>query len=190
MANQLKMEQVFAILALHQARLSNREIARKLGFDRETVSRHLRLPQTGPNPARQAPLGSKPATDAPIGSGALAELGGDGALGLEGSKPASQAPLGSAGKPQAGAPTGGGFVALLVVRTMAPRSKSPFRMRLAGRVCWALPSVPPPGPAPPRRTLAVSRSWVQTVRQADWIGKERMELAGPRGKACRSFKTR
>jgi len=100
MANQLKMEQVFAILALHQARLSNREIARKLGVDRETVSRHLRLARTGSNPARQAPLGSKPATDAPIGSVTPAKLCGD-------------ALPGSADSPQAGTPTSSGFIALL-----------------------------------------------------------------------------
>jgi len=99
MANQLKMEQAFAILALHEAKLSNREIARKLGINRETVGRHLRLAQAGSNPARQAPPGSKPAKDAPIGSGALVEGCGE-------------ASLGSVEKPRAGAPMDGGFFAL------------------------------------------------------------------------------
>jgi len=111
MANQLKMEQVFAILALHQAHLSNREIARKLGIDRETVRRHIRLAGAASNPARQAPLGSKPATDAPIRSEALAALGGDASLGSEGSKPASQAPIGSAGGTEVQPGASGGFTA-------------------------------------------------------------------------------
>jgi len=113
MANQLKMEQVFAILALHQAHLSNREIARKLGIDRETVSRHIRLARTGSSPAKQAPIGSKPATDAPIGSGSLAELGGDASIGSGGPKPASQAPIGSAGGTEVQPTASGGFTALL-----------------------------------------------------------------------------
>jgi transposase len=98
MANNLKMEQAFAILALHRACLSNREIARKLGIDRATVSRHIRLGQAGRKPVDQAPIGSNPAKGAPTGSAA--------------SKPASQAPTGSDGLLEVQPSTEGGFIAL------------------------------------------------------------------------------
>jgi len=65
MANQLKMAEVQAILALARGGWSNRHIARHLGVHRETVGRHLRLlPQDNSKPA-SAPIGSG---GAPIGS--------------------------------------------------------------------------------------------------------------------------
>ncbi len=65
MANQLKMAEVQAILALARGGWSNRHIARQLGVHRETVGRHLRLsvPQDRGGEAYR----SKPAS-APIGS--------------------------------------------------------------------------------------------------------------------------
>jgi transposase len=65
MANQLKMAEVQAILALARSGWSQRHIARQLGVDRETVGRHLRLSMQD---------GSKPAS-APPGSTALAAGG-------------------------------------------------------------------------------------------------------------------
>src|SRR6202453_4736688 len=65
MANQLKMAEVQAILALARSRWSQAHIARQLGVDRETVGRHLRLSMQD---------GSKPAS-APPGSTALAAGG-------------------------------------------------------------------------------------------------------------------
>ena len=82
MANRLKMDNVFAVLALHTAGLSNREIARKLGIDRETVGRHI----------RQATADSNAATNAPPGSAGRAEV----------SKPGSGGALGSALDGEAG----------------------------------------------------------------------------------------
>ncbi len=66
MANQLKMAEVQAILALARGGWSNRHIARHLGVHRETVGRHLRavgfastlLPQDHSKPA-SAPIGSE-----------------------------------------------------------------------------------------------------------------------------------
>ncbi|HXE05732.1 MAG TPA: IS21 family transposase [Bryobacteraceae bacterium] len=58
MANQLKMAEVQAILALARSGWSNRRIARQLGVHRETVSRHRRLDL---KPA-SAPLGSEGAS--------------------------------------------------------------------------------------------------------------------------------
>src|SRR5437870_1090352 len=89
MANALKMAVIEAILSLCRRGWSRRRIARELGIDRETVSRHLRAATEPSNPAN-APLGSaafgadpKPAI-APIGSGQIASD----------SKPAN-APIGS-----------------------------------------------------------------------------------------------
>ncbi len=85
MANQLKMAEVQAILALARGGWSNRHIARHLGVHRETVGRHLRavgfasalLPQDHSKPA-SAPIGSEALSSgsggAPIGS-ALAPVG-------------------------------------------------------------------------------------------------------------------
>ena len=70
MANQLKMDMVNAILTLKQRGWSQRRIARELGINRETVARHVNLPDAGPKPATNAPTGSessKPAK-APTGS--------------------------------------------------------------------------------------------------------------------------
>jgi len=75
MANQLKMAEVQAILALARSGWSHRHIARQLGVHRETVARHLRI---------SSPEDSKPAS-APIGSAVLATGGSEGA------------PIGSAG---------------------------------------------------------------------------------------------
>jgi len=51
MANQLRMATVESIISLYQSGWSRRRIAKQLGVDRETVSRHLRLAATGSNPA-------------------------------------------------------------------------------------------------------------------------------------------
>jgi len=69
MANQLKMAEVQAILALARSGWSHRHIARQLGVHRETVARHLRI---------SSPEDSKPAS-APIGSAVLATGGSEGA---------------------------------------------------------------------------------------------------------------
>ena len=84
MTNQLKVAVVDSIYTLQAQGLSQRQIARLLGIDRETVRRHLRLAES--NPA-EAPLGSEgseprpsgPDTDpnparAPIGSGGMAPV--------------------------------------------------------------------------------------------------------------------
>src|SRR6266487_2765188 len=103
MPNLLKVAMIETILSLRQRGWSRRRIARELGINRETVSRHLRLAAAGSKPAN-APLGSdlagsdpKPA-NAPLGSGADA---GD-------PKPAN-APLGSPVQSDA-APTTGAAV--------------------------------------------------------------------------------
>jgi IS30 family transposase len=71
MANQLKMAEVQAILALARSGCSNRRIARQLGVHRETVARHIRLSGQDSKPA-STPLGSEGAphgsSTAPIGS--------------------------------------------------------------------------------------------------------------------------
>lgn len=70
MANQLKMAQVHAIMALHQRGWSDRRIARELGVHRETVGRYV---AAGDSKPASAPPGSpdasaaKPAS-APTGS--------------------------------------------------------------------------------------------------------------------------
>jgi len=64
MANQLKMAEVQAILALAQGGWSHRHIARQLGVHRETVGRHLRLSRAGE--ASRSQDNSKPAS-APTG---------------------------------------------------------------------------------------------------------------------------
>lgn len=51
MANQLRMATVESIVSLYQSGWSQRRIAKRLGVDRETVSRHLRLAAAGSNPA-------------------------------------------------------------------------------------------------------------------------------------------
>ncbi len=51
MANQLKMAAIDAILTLHAQGWSQRAIARRLGVNRETVSRHIRLASSVSKPA-------------------------------------------------------------------------------------------------------------------------------------------
>ncbi|HEY3869897.1 MAG TPA: IS21 family transposase [Actinocrinis sp.] len=74
MANLLKMAISETIRTLHRRGWSQRRIADELGVNRETVARHLRLPEPGPKPAN-APAGSQPADGAakpaiaPTGSG-------------------------------------------------------------------------------------------------------------------------
>ena len=58
MANQLKMAEVQAILALARGGWSLRHIARQLGVHRETVGRHLRLASSDDSKPASAPLGS------------------------------------------------------------------------------------------------------------------------------------
>jgi transposase len=65
MANQLKMAEVQAILALARGGWSHRHIARQLGVHRETVGRHLRL--SAQDDGGGEAYRSKPAS-APIGS--------------------------------------------------------------------------------------------------------------------------
>ena len=102
MANQLKMAEVQAILALARHGWSRRRIARELGVHRETVGRYVKRPAgEDPKPASNAPpgffahqgpsaegIGSAPGCSepegAPLGSGNLAG----------GSKPANNAPTG------------------------------------------------------------------------------------------------
>ena len=102
MANQLKMAEVQAILALHQHGWSDRRIALELGIHRETVGHYVQL-------ARQA--GSKPAS-APTGSDgdfAMPEgVGGAGPpLGPEGAPTDPQSVIGGLTGPKpASAPTG------------------------------------------------------------------------------------
>src|SRR5262245_49417657 len=64
MANLLKMALSETIRTLHRRGWSQRRIAGELGVHRETVARHLRLPEPDPKPAN-APLGSDPVEDAP-----------------------------------------------------------------------------------------------------------------------------
>jgi transposase len=64
MANLLKMAISETIRTLHRRGLSQRRIAEQLGVNRETVARHLRLPEPDPKPAN-APTGSEPVDDAP-----------------------------------------------------------------------------------------------------------------------------
>ena len=113
MANDLKMDKVFSILTLHKAGWSDRQIARELGIHRETVGRHLRLADPGPD----CPGGSKPATNPPTGSGGVPNLPTGSA---SEPNPASNLPTGSAGS--SGGPwntsgvqpwTEDGFIALL-----------------------------------------------------------------------------
>jgi transposase len=72
MANQLKMAEVQAILALARGGWSNRHIARQLGVHRETVGRHVRLSSLNNSKPASAPLGSQGApsgsASAPAGS--------------------------------------------------------------------------------------------------------------------------
>ena len=58
MANQLKMADVQALMALHERGWSKRRIARELGIDRETVGRYVRLAQRLTAKPASAPPGS------------------------------------------------------------------------------------------------------------------------------------
>src|SRR5512144_2279176 len=101
MANLLKMAISETIRTLHRRGWSQRRIAEQLGINRETVARHLRLPEPDPKPANaptgsdtvnaapkpaSAPLGSEGAGDtpdpasAPAGSGAVLPPRGSGRL--------------------------------------------------------------------------------------------------------------
>jgi hypothetical protein len=109
-ANLLKMAEVQAILALAQGGWSIRRIARHLGVDRETVSRHLRIGAwPGDSKPASAPLGSGAPdcglVSAPTGSAAVA---GGAPLGSITAEPAANLVLD-------GAPTGsdGGSAALV-----------------------------------------------------------------------------
>jgi transposase len=93
MANVLKMALSEAILSLRRRGWSRRRIARELGIDRATVSRHLRAAREAPIAANAARRPPGPGEDqpvqvqpAPIGSGAP---GGD--------SNAASAPIGSQG---------------------------------------------------------------------------------------------
>jgi IS30 family transposase len=59
MANVLQMMMVEAIHSLRSAGLSCREIARRLGIHRETVSRHLRLGRDSISKPASAPTGNR-----------------------------------------------------------------------------------------------------------------------------------
>ena len=91
MANQLKMADVQALMALHERGWSKRRIARELGIDRETVGRYVRLADAVAAKPASAPPGSH-GSEAGISTAnpASAPLASDGVSpGLEGSKPAS-----------------------------------------------------------------------------------------------------
>jgi transposase len=87
MANQLKMANIDAILALHLRQWSIRRIAKELGLHRDTVARHIQAHQQPPKQAG-APLGA----DAPCGEAKQATPEG--------------APFGSKQATPAGAPIG------------------------------------------------------------------------------------
>jgi len=70
MANVLKMMMVEAIHSLRSAGLSCREIARRLGIHRETVSRHLRLGREPISKPASAPIFPAGAEEAVAGFGA------------------------------------------------------------------------------------------------------------------------
>mgnify|MGYP000917607212 CR=1 FL=1 len=65
MANELKVAMQQSILTLHEAGRSQRQIARLLGIDRETVARHIRLRQAGSKPAIPTAGSSPPAESDP-----------------------------------------------------------------------------------------------------------------------------
>ncbi len=58
MANQLKMAEIQAILALHRRGWSDRRIARELGVDRGTVGNYVRMSDCDPAKPANAPTGS------------------------------------------------------------------------------------------------------------------------------------
>jgi transposase len=76
MANELKMAKVNAIHTLRQAGWSARKIAQELGIDRETVRRHLELPEAGNSKPAKAPTGSDAGAAAPE----RVEVGGESSL--------------------------------------------------------------------------------------------------------------
>lgn len=96
MANQLKMAEIQAILALHQRGWSDRRIARELGIHRETVGHYVRLSD---------PDAAKPAI-APTGSTALPPPPAESIDAATKSKPAI-APTGSAPADMNAAPSAG-----------------------------------------------------------------------------------
>jgi len=116
MANELKMDRVFAILALHEAGWSDRRIARELGIHRGTVGRHLRLVRAA-NPPIGSGGWSKPATNPPAGSGGGSKPATNPPPGSEGlglpARLASEAPAELSGRADVGGPSNGGFIALL-----------------------------------------------------------------------------
>jgi len=93
MANQLKMAVIHAILTLHGLGWSQRQIASKLGIDRETVARYVHSPPAEANPAMnpipgldsvaEAISGSKPATNPISGSEATEPTSGGRSSGPE-----------------------------------------------------------------------------------------------------------
>src|SRR6516162_7928515 len=83
MANLLKMAISETIRTLHRRGWSQRRIAAELGIHRETVARHLRLPDSDPKPAN-APTGpdegdtASDAVHAPAASGTVPPSRGTG----------------------------------------------------------------------------------------------------------------
>jgi len=101
MANQLKMADVQAILALVGHGWSYRRIGRELGMDRATVRRYVRLAAAG---------GAKPAMALTGSEGRLeAASGSNPAMALTGSGDLTGAAAGSKPDPQAGTPALAGF---------------------------------------------------------------------------------
>ncbi len=90
MANQLKVAMQQKIITLHDLGWSFRKIARELGINRETVSRHVRLAREGPKPAISTSGSEPPGTSKPAISTPGSEPTGP-------SKPAISTP-GSAGR--------------------------------------------------------------------------------------------
>ncbi len=107
MANQLKMADIQALLALHGLGWSQRRIAREHLIDRETVARYIGLACEAAAKPASAPAGSEgvegsnPAS-APSGSSGTME-------GVEGSKLASGIPPSASQKPVPWRPAMGPF---------------------------------------------------------------------------------
>ena len=110
MANQLKMAEVQAILALARSGWSQRHIARQLGVHRETVGRHLRVSATQDSKPASAPPGSEGMASG--SEGAPPESGG--------SAPASEsAPSGSTWQDKALASSAGPWREVIVQKLEA-----------------------------------------------------------------------
>jgi len=91
MANQIKMAVRDSILTLYDRGMPQRRIARELGINRETVSRHIRGAHSNPPSPAISPIGNLPGDDS---KPAIPPAGAEAA---EGSKPAIS-PIGKSGR--------------------------------------------------------------------------------------------